>query len=636
MTMSFKVDHHGGSNEYDHESLYDDDKSNKSIEMRGLLGRNPDDIDFDHVDESPRFSRRGNNDDFYSILFFGVKRKPGSRKEQRQRRRRRKACCRSICYFITMLLGMIIGVFVITKLSLMAEEGMEADNGSDFVSMFHGILHDQEAPSESNSQSATRSPISTKYPKETKEEKEEETKLQEDLDQWYMRQHPDLLDQSIPIHQESKRTSSPTSSPIKTPHNYSPLSQVVVSSPSSSSSSTSSLSYTNNKNTTTVKNEESNHYQTSSTQQQIDSISVLHMKRIFVSIPSYEYQKTFCYLDDMIDSFRDLCHSGAKVFIQLYITSPLSVEQINLFNAKNKCFHPDGAFEIHAKIKPLNLKFHFVDAHRKDFYENLDSYDLFIYTEDDHYIRPTHVAAYFHHTQKLYELTGEAFPNYSIGFLRYERDLENAQKLTFDQYLYKYAGLHSFGNPALLGLYVGNTRMPYQGMFMATQDQLRNWKTKCEFDNVQNHGESKEIIHREYVASLALFSNDGVKKESCNVTQLFPIESFQDFLLHHMADKYITNANFERENSMSPQDLQRYVSKVAYNSPVDSSFLLSSSVVDGTKDEIYYDGVEMEIEPEDVEEMSRQDDGETQVQQVLQRMAEYQKYKDRLGLLDGL
>lgn len=334
----------------------------------------------------------------------------------------------------------------------------------------------------------------------------------------------------------------------------------------------------------------------------------LEGKRVLVAISSYGVDQIL-YLEDMIDSFHDLCEIGAKVTLYLYTTEPYSIEQLSMFNARTTCYHPTGSLDITVKIKPPALKLHFVDAHRRDFYDRINDFDLFIYTEDDHQIRPTHVAGYLHETAKLKNLVGEeAFPNYSIGFLRYERDhdVEN-KRFTFDQHQFKDAGLHAFENKLLQKHYIGNRRMPHQGMFMATAEQLLLWKSRCQFDEIDPFNVEKESQkgtpswHREYVSSLRLFANEGVKK-NCEVTQLFPMDTFMFFMVHHMPDKYYSNPNFNKENLMSSDKLHRLVLKMAGESNMEARKKLGK---DGT-----YNGVTMEMAPEYSDAMEEQNNGD--------------------------
>lgn len=368
-------------------------------------------------------------------------------------------------------------------------------------------------------------------------------------------------------------------------------------------------------------------------------------KKILVAIPSYG-QKQFLFLQDMIDSFRDLCETGAQVTMIIYTTEPYSVEQLHLLNSRtNKCYHPNGNLHIHVKIKPPSLKLHFVDLHRKDFYDSIDQYDLFIYSEDDHHIRPTHVIGYLYETAKLRRLVGPvAFPNYSIGFLRYERDRDRAERHTFDQYEYKNAGLHSFANPALHDKYIGNRHMPHQGMFMATPEQLSAWKDRCNFHeidpdqiekgrgnpsgmsaNSENNGDpDTPIWHREYVSSLRLFANEGIPIGNCQVTQLFPSGGhFENFMVHHMPDKYYENPNFEKEKNFNSLELQQYRLRIFNReNHLDT---MTNDVNKGA-----YTGVTMELSKDDAGTL-RSENGDM-LQNIIHRMDEYVAYVNAGGV----
>ena len=67
---------------------------------------------------------------------------------------------------------------------------------------------------------------------------------------------------------------------------------------------------------------------------------------------------------------------------------------------------------------------------------------------------------------------------------------------------------------------------------MATREQLKSWsnrKPDCHFDVV----ELRPGYHRERISG----AMDLYDKEYCNVTQLLPLDSFNDFLIHHLPDK---------------------------------------------------------------------------------------------------
>ena len=115
------------------------------------------------------------------------------------------------------------------------------------------------------------------------------------------------------------------------------------------------------------------------------------------------------------------------------------------------------------------------------------------------------------------------FPKYSIGFIRYELN-ENNKRVTFDQFAFPTAGLKPFTDDddilphPLRYKYIHNVMMPYQGMFMATREQLELWRSSCNFDRIKtvHHDES---WHREYVANLQLYENFKFPEKNCHVTQ---------------------------------------------------------------------------------------------------------------------
>ena len=135
-------------------------------------------------------------------------------------------------------------------------------------------------------------------------------------------------------------------------------------------------------------------------------MNTLNGKKILIATTSYGTGQ-FLHLQDLIGSYRDTCECGAEVTLALYVTLPFSPETLNLFNSRTRCRHPNGNFHIKVIIQGAQLKEHFVDAHRKYFYDHLNEYDLFMYTEDDMNARPVHFVSYLDETEKLRELVGE-------------------------------------------------------------------------------------------------------------------------------------------------------------------------------------------------------------------------------------
>ena len=64
---------------------------------------------------------------------------------------------------------------------------------------------------------------------------------------------------------------------------------------------------------------------------------------------------------------------------------------------------------------------HLVDLHRPLFYDKLEEYDIFVYSEDDIRVRPTTIGAYMQETNRVIDLVGEQESNlYNVGIVRYE------------------------------------------------------------------------------------------------------------------------------------------------------------------------------------------------------------------------
>ena len=179
------------------------------------------------------------------------------------------------------------------------------------------------------------------------------------------------------------------------------------------------------------------------------------------------------------------------------------------------------------------------------------------------------------------------------------------KRVTFDQYAFKHAGLTTFRNhaqnsfsknknkeliknPSLITSsllphplrykYVQNLIIPYQGMYMATREQLQLWgKAPCNFREIrQVHSDAS--WHREYVANLRLYENFKFPDNNCHVIQLLPLDdSFEDFFVHHMSDKYFSHfekirPEFIKKNTMDPLSFQIWRVSLMKNSKTGDSY----------------------------------------------------------------
>lgn len=182
-----------------------------------------------------------------------------------------------------------------------------------------------------------------------------------------------------------------------------------------------------------------NHHATTSSS---SSPSPLSGIKVLVAVVAYDFSQV-PHLEEVLDGYMDLCAAGSLVDVVVYATVAWPVSFIDILNTR---FH-SSRFSITVRLLSPRTRLHLVDFHRELFYEKLEDYSLFIYTEDDirgknsvHYIistqrrcaysntnmcaplvSPRTVAAYLVETNKISQTLGplEA-ANYNVGIVRYE------------------------------------------------------------------------------------------------------------------------------------------------------------------------------------------------------------------------
>ena len=101
--------------------------------------------------------------------------------------------------------------------------------------------------------------------------------------------------------------------------------------------------------------------------------------------------------------------------VVIHTTVAYPVVWVDLLETRYTC--PN--YSVTFSVKPKSLRLHLVDCHRDLFYERLNDYDLFIYTEDDIRVTPTTLASYWEETLRLKERLGaEDYVNYNVGIVR--------------------------------------------------------------------------------------------------------------------------------------------------------------------------------------------------------------------------
>ena len=142
--------------------------------------------------------------------------------------------------------------------------------------------------------------------------------------------------------------------------------------------------------------------------------------RILIAIAAYDFSQ-LPHLEEVIDAYQDLCVSGpSKVDVVIHATIPYPVTLIDLWNSRLNPSCKD-VFSLSIILKPSSIRLHLVDCHRPMFYEKINDYDLFIYTEDDIRVSPRTVAAYLYETAQVQKVVGRTrASDFNVGIVRYE------------------------------------------------------------------------------------------------------------------------------------------------------------------------------------------------------------------------
>mmetsp|Transcript_2176 Transcript_2176/g.4718 ORF Transcript_2176/g.4718 Transcript_2176/m.4718 type:complete len:518 (-) Transcript_2176:692-2245(-) len=380
-----------------------------------------------------------------------------------------------------------------------------------------------------------------------------------------------------------------------------------------------------------------------------DSLSVestknpLHGIRVLIAIAAFDFSQ-IPHLGEVLDAYQDLCVTGAKkVDVVVHATVAYPVTLIDLLNSRllPAC---QNIFSITIVLKPSRMRLHLVDCHRALFYEKIDEYDLFIYTEDDIRVPPRVVGAYLYETKKVEEIVGlEESSNYNVGIVRYEYNFpsnvvmddkfrkatQNVTRVYWEHGFYPVVGeaIRFIKNPKLKDSYV-TTQNDHQGMFMATPYLLKAWmdRPNCNFHVASNRpgfknnpSQPSEGTQRVWMSSRMLHGT-----RHCNVQQLLPLETFGTMTVLHLPNKnYRRVGKFRNRTFADGTEMFDY----GVSSSLLSSMRLHVELRKATnqKPTIPYAGIRM------VDEVGLR--GRPAV--LERRMREYRAYVDRGGILDS-
>ena len=156
------------------------------------------------------------------------------------------------------------------------------------------------------------------------------------------------------------------------------------------------------------------------------AMPILYQKKILIALASFNFDQ-LTYFEEQLEGFRGLVEAGAHVTIVVHATEPYSVALIDVLNTR--MYHETGtdddttagSFCMKIVLLSPSVRLHLVDYHRSLFYEHLNDFDLFIYSEDDMKANPQLVANYLAQTEKVARLVGPGkASDYNVGIIRYE------------------------------------------------------------------------------------------------------------------------------------------------------------------------------------------------------------------------
>lgn len=301
------------------------------------------------------------------------------------------------------------------------------------------------------------------------------------------------------------------------------------------------------------------------------SNSSLQGVRILVAIAAFDFNQ-IPHLEEVLDSYHDVCVAGAKIDLVIHATQAYPTTYIDLLNSRFTCEN----FALSIVLKPSSLRLHLVDCHRELFYDKINEYDLFIYTEEDIRVTPNTVATYWQESQRIKEITDNdtsskhLFSDFNVGLVRYEYNypsnvviddktrhaIQNVTRVYWE---------HSSNKPPLVPNTVNvitqgeemaeryvTMNNHHQGMFLATRDLLLAWKDrkKCNFNEVKNrpgsNSQPSEGTQRVWMSSQQLFG-----KRHCNVQQVLPKDKFGALTVLHVPNKNYRRVGKYRKREFS-------------------------------------------------------------------------------------
>lgn len=316
------------------------------------------------------------------------------------------------------------------------------------------------------------------------------------------------------------------------------------------------------------------------------SNNILSNLRILVVLVAFDFSQQ-PHLEEVLEGYHDIaCQTGVQQLdVIIHATVAWPVTLIDMLSAR--LLHASypycgDRFTITVSLQPKSLRLFLVDIHRTVFYERLDQYDLFLYSEDDIRVTPTTVATYWYETQQLRELTTSNH-KYNIGIVRYEYNYP-ANVIIDDKTRHATVNVtrvyweHSSSQRPVIGNTVHGLdassatqqqqqhkqqhtqaisdryltmQNHHQGMFLATRELLEAWRDdpQCRFDQARRRpgkNQPTEGTQRVWMSSQMLYGG-----RHCNVQQVLPKHAFDALTVWHLPNKNYRRVGKYRNRTFS-------------------------------------------------------------------------------------
>jgi len=221
--------------------------------------------------------------------------------------------------------------------------------------------------------------------------------------------------------------------------------------------------------------------------------------KILIAIASYG-EKNDDYLNTLLQSLREIPYKK-DIIVQSNIEKKLGDDIQCLVDLPN--------------TDPRSLVF----AHRQLFIDNLNNYDLFLYTENDILITQQNIEAFIETSKMLPE-------NQVLGFVRYEVNQKNEILLTDIHYSYHWIAKSVQGVQSKIFAQFNNK---HSACYLLTQSQLSTAIKSGNYNNFPRISGAGGILE---AASADPFIDCGLEKVIC-------LSDIDRFLVQHLPNNYI-------------------------------------------------------------------------------------------------